>query len=123
MKLIVRRAKQNDGATNPNILAVWSFNHYLDMGKTEEEITKAVESNSDAYSIVEVPDELSEIFDFILGDRKYVGTATIRSLKQRIEDVIDNCEEIQTEVQGFVDCYESLNRDLEKFVKDLKEDN
>lgn len=115
--------------TNTNtgeVVHVYSVDYYLEKGKTLTQIEDAVlESNSKnsgwAYQIVNVPDNMTEAMKFLLGEDKYVATATIRQLKDKVQNCIDDLEDMKSDLFDMSSYFENVANDLKKFCKDNKE--
>ena len=109
------------------IINVYSYDHYHDIGKTDEQIEEAIKSSQEkninwTYQSIEVPEEMVEAMKFLLGEEKYVATATIRGLKNKVQNCIEDLEDMKTELYNMSEYFEGVARDLQKFVKEQKED-
>lgn len=109
------------------IINVYSYDHYHDIGKTDEQIEDAIKSSQEknvnwTYQSIEVPEEMVEAMKFLLGEEKYVATATIRGLKNKVQNCIEDLEDMKTELYNMSEYFEGVARDLQKFVKEQKED-
>ena len=109
------------------IINVYSYDHYHDIGKTDEQIEEAIKSSQEkninwTYQSIEVPEEMVEAMKFLLGEEKYVATATIRGLKNKVQNCIEDLEDMKTDLYNMSEYFEGVARDLQKFVKEQKED-
>lgn len=101
------------------ISSVRSFDSYMDKGVSEEEIIERTkECNDDAgyerFKIVEVDDEVGELFMFLLGDRKY------KTLKE-IDGFCDELEEIDSTLSGLARDIFDASEAIEDMKNKLKE--
>lgn len=102
------------------ISSVRSFDSYMDKdGVTEEKIIERTkECNDDAgyerFKIVEVDDEVGELFSFLLGDRKY------KTLKE-IDDFCDELEDIDSTLSGLARDVFDASEAIENMKNKLKE--
>ena len=109
------------------IINVYSYGHYHDIGKTDEQIEEAIKSSQEkntnwSYQSIEVPEEMTEAMKFLLGEEKYVATATIRGLKNKVQNCIEDLEDMKTDLYNMSEYFEGVARDLQKFVKEQNED-
>lgn len=102
-----------------HISSVRSFDSYTDKGITEEKlIERTKECNDDAgyerFKIVEVDDEVGELFTFLLGERKY------KTLKD-IDDFCNELEEIDGTLSGLARDVFDASEAIENMKNKLKE--
>lgn len=121
MKILITTTKNTGEVVN-----VYSVDYYLERGKTLTQIEDAVlESNSKnsgrEYQIVNVPDNMAEAMKFLLGEDKYVVTATIRQLKDKVQNCIDGLEDMKSDLFDMSSYFENVAVDLKKFCKDNEE--
>ena len=121
MKIVITTSTNTGEVVN-----VYSVDYYLEKGKTLTQIEDAVlESNSKktswAYQIVNVPDNMTEAMKFLLGEKKYKVAGTINSLKEKVQNCIDDIEEMKTSLYDMSNYFEDVANDLKKFCKDNKE--
>ena len=121
MKILVTTSNITKEVTH-----VYSVEHYLDKGKTMEQIEDAVlESNTKntnwVHQIINVPENMEEAMKFLLGEDKYVATATIRQLKDKVQNCIDDLEDMKSDLFDMSRYFENVANDLKKFCKDNKE--
>jgi len=110
------------------IIHVYSVDYYLSKGRTMQQIEDAVlESNTKAcgwvHQIVNVPDDMTETMKFLLGEDKYKTTATIRQLKDKVQNCIDDLEDMKSELYDMSNYFEEVARDLKKFAEDETKDD
>ena len=101
------------------ISSVRSFDSYIDKGISEEMlIERTKEYNDDAgyerFKIVEVDDEVGELFSFFLGDRKY------KTLKE-IDDFCEELEDIDSTLSGLARDVFDASEAIENMKNKLKE--
>lgn len=113
--------------TTKEIRNVYSYDHYHDIGKTDEQIEEAIKSSQEknsnwTYQSIEVPEEMIEAMKFLLGEEKYVATATIRGLKEKVQNCIDELDSMKSDLYNMSDYFEDVARDLKKFVKEQEKD-
>ena len=101
------------------ISSVRSFDSYIDKGISEEMlIERTKEYNDDAgyerFKIVEVDDEVGELFSFFLGDRKY------KTLKE-IDDFCEELEDIDSTLSGLARDIFDASEAIENMKNKLKE--
>ena len=122
MKIVV-----TTNASTNEVLHVYSIDYYLERGKTMEEIEKAVldtniKNTEWMYQIINVPDNMVEAMKFLLGEDKYVASATIRGLKNKVQNCIDGIEDLKSDLFDMSHYFEDVARDLQKFVKEQEKD-
>lgn len=117
---------RTEGEDARRILAIQSLDFYTRRGKSREEILNAIEDSNknfgyQRFKLVNAPDELNEIFDFALGEKRYKGTTTMDDLRDRLDEAITNLEGISTDVFNALDGFSSVRKKLEDVIKDVKE--
>ena len=128
MKIAVRF--REDGSVG----AVWHYDYYKERLKLSDEEVEAkmdekiLEANNAAgyeqFRSITVPEELEEVINLLLGERKYKG-------QKDIEDILDELNEVEVTISGVSrdifdasECLETmkhkLNDILEKIGKSAK---
>lgn len=97
--------------------------------KTEAEIEEAVmEHNShDEYSnrieYIEVPESISEVISFLLGETKYKTTWTIHNLIEQLDDFSDTLSNIEDDISHCRWNVEKLVEEGRKIIKPEEEED
>ena len=112
MKIVVSYKK--DGT----IWNVYSFDYYIDKGKSIEEIEAAIKETNDAtgygqFKSFEFSDEIGEVITMLLGEKKYKRYKSINDVYDKLEEVNDLISGVQSDI---FDAAEDLER-----MKDLVE--
>lgn len=109
------------------ILSVHTFDFYINRGKKEEEIYRAIENSNKTspnirYRIqyYDNPDDI-EVFNFILGEKGYRQTKQINDLIEKLDSIHDMIESVGSDVYDIENSVSSMIKDLKLFEgKDTK---
>jgi hypothetical protein len=100
------------------ILSVHTFDFYINRGKTEEEIYRAIENSNKTspnsrYRIqyYDNPDDI-EVFNFILGEKGYIQTKQINDLIEKLDSIHDMIESVGSDVYDIENSVSSMIKDL-----------
>ena len=100
------------------ILSVHTFDFYINRGKTEEEIYRAIENSNKTspnsrYRIqyYDNPDDI-EVFNFILGEKGYRQTKQINDLIEKLDSIHDMIESVGSDVYDIENSVSSMIKDL-----------
>ena len=100
------------------ILSVHTFDFYINRGKKEEEIYRAIEnsnktSSNSRYRIqyYDNPDDI-EVFNFILGEKGYIQTKQINDLIEKLDSIHDMIESVGSDVYDIENSVSSMIKDL-----------
>jgi hypothetical protein len=100
------------------ILSVHTFDFYINRGKKEEEIYRAIEnsnktSTNSRYRIqyYDNPDDI-EVFNFILGEKGYIQTKQINDLIEKLDSIHDMIESVGSDVYDIENSVSSMIKDL-----------
>jgi len=105
--IVVRKYLNGDGQWKISHVQTRDFYAKL----TDDEIRKkAADMSNDRcrFDIVDVTDELAELFRFTLGEKEYESLPTLRSLGEQIESVSSQLKEMSRELDDMVDETESV---------------
>ena len=103
------------------ISGVHTLKHYLDHGKTEEEIDAAVlEKNKkigwEIFRSFELDDALEDVFRFMLGEKEYKHYSDITDIYSKLKDIKDDIESIRDDTFHMSEFLEDTIKDVEKLV-------
>jgi hypothetical protein len=100
------------------ILSVHTFDFYINRGKKEEEIYRAIENSNKTspnsrYRIqyYDNPDDI-EVFNFILGEKGYRQTKQINDLIEKLDSIHDMIESVGSDVYDIENSVSSMIKDL-----------
>ena len=106
---------------------VYSYGHFIDKGwdekKIEEKVNEANQQSQekegrDCYKTIEVTDELEEVMNLLLGEKKY-------KRQKDFEDILDSLEEVDSTLstlqRDVFDSAEALEQ-IKKHVENMKEE-
>lgn len=100
------------------ILSVHTFDFYINRGKKEEEIYRAIENSNKTspnsrYRIqyYDNPDDI-EVFNFILGEKGYIQTKQINDLIEKLDSIHDMIESVGSDVYDIENSVSSMIKDL-----------
>ena len=100
------------------ILSVHTFDFYINRGKKEEEIYRAIENSNKTspnsrYRIqyYDNPDDI-EVFKFILGEKGYRQTKQINDLIEKLDSIHDMIESVGSDVYDIENSVSSMIKDL-----------
>ena len=115
MRIIIHYSKRLDG----KIASIMTFGHFMKDGKTEQEIEDAIIRNNEEvgfemFAIKTVSPELEDIFKFFLGEDEYKTQYNISQLYNKMCEVKDELEEIES------DCFHACEN-LESQIKKISE--
>lgn len=118
MKLVV--TKTQDGT----VLTVRVLSKYVGKRFTSEaEVISCLDENNlasgyERFVVLEVPSEMEEVFNFILGEKQYKTTWDIEDLCDRADEVKGMIESVSSDVY---DIEQTINK-ISDIVSKLKED-
>lgn len=100
------------------ILSVHTFDFYINRGKKEEEIYRAIENSNKTspnsrYRIqyYDNPDDI-EVLNFILGEKGYRQTKQINDLIEKLDSIHDMIESVGSDVYDIENSVSSMIKDL-----------
>lgn len=103
------------------IRGVQTLSYYLDKGKTEADIDKAVEERNkecgwELFRTFEVSDEMEAVFRFMLGEKEYKRLADITALYEKLKDIKDDVDSMRDDTYQMSEYLESTIKNVEKLV-------
>lgn len=102
------------------IKTITSLTFYIRKGKSEEECEAAIQQrNKEAgwkrFSMIEVPEQMEEIIDFLLGENQYKFYNDITDVSDELSDITGNMIEVHAGLKNVSQCLEDIRNKLENF--------
>ena len=137
MKIIVyyREVESFESEEETKEKRIWRVDTYarwLLKGKTEEEIEQSVEKYNNATGgctcqIIELPDEMVEVIDFLTGDNKYKRYADMDELDSSMQELSADINNIHDDVWNMRESMEHIEEMFkkfkEKYIDELDDDD
>ena len=103
------------------IRGVRTLKHYLDQGKTEEEINAAMldrnkECGWEIFRSFDISDELCEVFQFMLGEKEYKRYVDMTYVYDKLKEMEADLTSICEDVSNMSGCIEGVVKDVEKLI-------
>ena len=105
---------------NHNIIcAIYSLTYYIRKGKNEEQCVAAAEQRNkeagwERFRFIEVPEQMEEVIDFLLGENQYKFYNDITAVKDELMDITGSMEEVNAELSDISSKMENIWSKLEK---------
>ena len=125
MKIIVyyREVESFESEEKTKEKQIWRvdlYSRWIDKGKTDEEIEQSVEKYNNAAGectcqIIELPDEMVEVIDFLTGDNKYKRYADMDELDSSMQELSADINNIHDDVWNMRESMEHIEEMFKKF--------